>query len=51
MLRNKVLLLLIMISSLLSAQTDSLFNSKVEIKFNLTSALVLVPNIGVEVKL
>ena len=40
-----------MISSLLSAQTDSLFNSKVEIKFNLTSALVLVPNIGVEVKL
>ena len=51
MLRNKVLLLLIMISGLLSAQTDSLFNSKVEIKFNLTSALALVPNIGIEVKL
>ena len=51
MLRNKVLLLLIMISGLLSAQTDSLFNAKVEIKLNLTSALVLVPNIGIEVKL
>lgn len=51
MLRNKVLLLLIMISGLLSAQTDSLFNAKAEIKLNLTSALVLVPNIGIEVKL
>jgi len=40
-----------MISGLLSAQTDSLFNAKVEIKLNLTSALVLVPNIGIEVKL
>jgi len=51
MLRNKVLLLLIMISGLLSGQTDSLFNAKVELKLNLTSALILVPNIGIEVKL
>lgn len=40
-----------MLSSLLNAQNDSLFNTKVEIKLNLTSALVLVPNIGIEVKL
>ena len=40
-----------MVSGLLNAQNDSLFNSKVEIKLNLTSALVLVPNIGIEVKL
>jgi len=40
-----------MVSGLLNAQNDSLFNAKVEIKFNLTSALVLVPNIGIEVKL
>ena len=39
-----------MVSGLLSAQNDSLFNAKVEIKLNLTSALVLVPNIGIEVK-
>ena len=51
MFRNKGFILLIMISGLLSAQTDSLFNAKVEIKFNLTSALFLVPNIGIEVKL
>ena len=40
-----------MLSGLLNAQNDSLFNTKVEIKLNLTSALVLVPNIGIEVKL
>jgi len=40
-----------MVSGLLNAQNDSLFNAKVEIKLNLTSALVLVPNIGIEVKL
>lgn len=40
-----------MLSGLLNAQNDSLFNPKVEIKLNLTSALVLVPNIGIEVKL
>jgi len=40
-----------MISGLLSGQTDSLFNAKVELKLNLTSALILVPNIGIEVKL
>ena len=51
MFRNKVFLLLIMVSGLLNAQNDSLFNAKVEIKFNVTSALVLVPNIGIEVKL
>ena len=51
MFRNKVFLLLIIVSGLLNAQNDSLFNSKVEIKLNLTSALVLVPNIGIEVKL
>ena len=51
MFRNKLFLLLIMVSGLLNAQNDSLFNAKVEIKFNLTSALVLVPNIGIEVKL
>ena len=51
MFRNKVFLLLTMVSGLLNAQNDSLFNSKVEIKLNLTSALVLVPNIGIEVKL
>ncbi|SVC42390.1 uncharacterized protein METZ01_LOCUS295244, partial [marine metagenome] len=51
MFKNKFLLLSLIISGLLSAQTDSLFNAKVEIKLNLTSALVLVPNIGIEVKL
>jgi hypothetical protein len=51
MFRNKGFLLLMMVSGLLNAQNDSLFNSKVEIKLNLTSALVLVPNIGIEVKL
>ncbi|MFL2666416.1 MAG: DUF3575 domain-containing protein [Flavobacteriaceae bacterium] len=51
MFRKKLFLLLIMLSSLLNAQNDSLFNTKVEIKLNLTSALVLVPNIGIEVKL
>ena len=51
MFRNKGFLLLMMVSGLLNAQNDSLFNAKVEIKLNLTSALVLVPNIGIEVKL
>ena len=32
-------------------QNDSLFFSKAEIKLNVASALVMIPNIGVEVKL
>ena len=35
----------------MTAQSDSLFHSKAEIKFNLASALLLVPNIGIEVQL
>ena len=50
--RKKLLfLLLILLSGILNAQNDSLFNSKVEVKFNLTSALLLIPNIGIEVQL
>ena len=49
--KKSLFLLLILLSGILNAQNDSLFNSKVEIKFNLTSALLLVPNIGIEVQL
>ena len=51
MFRNKMFLLLMVVSGLVNAQNDSLFNAQVEIKLNLTSALVLVPNIGIEIKL
>lgn len=33
------------------AKTDSLFNNKAEIKINLLSALVMIPNIGIELKI
>ena len=42
---------LLLISGLLNAQTDSLFNTKVEFKFNLVSAILLTPNIGIEIQL
>ena len=42
---------LLLISGLLNAQTDSLFNTKVELKFNLVSAILLTPNIGIEIQL
>ena len=48
---KKIFLILVMISTIMTAQTDSLFHSKAEIKFNLASALLLVPNIGIEVQL
>jgi hypothetical protein len=51
MTKKSILLLLILLSGILNAQNDSLFNSKVEIKFNLFSALLLIPNIGIEVQL
>ena len=51
MFKKKICLFLLIISSLMTAQSDSLFHSKVEIKFNLASALLLVPNIGIEVQL
>lgn len=44
-------LFLLIGSGLMTAQSDSLFHSKAEIKFNLASALLLVPNIGIEVQL
>ena len=51
MFKKSFFILLILFSVILNAQTDSLFNSKAEIKFNLASALLLVPNIGIEVQL
>ena len=51
MTKKSLFLLLILISGILNAQNDSLFNSKVEIKFNLASTLLLIPNIGIEVLL
>ena len=51
MFSKKIFLILVMISTIMTAQTDSLFHSKAEIKFNLASALLLVPNIGIEVQL
>ena len=50
MFKKIIILLSLIISVLMTAQTDSLFHSKVEIKFNLASALLLVPNIGIEVQ-
>ena len=51
MFHKKIFLILVMVSGIMTAQTDSLFHSKAEIKFNLASALLLVPNIGIEVQL
>lgn len=51
MFKKTIFLLLTMFSTLSSAQNDSLFDAKAEIKLNLTSALLLVPNIGIEVQL
>ncbi|MDC0210630.1 DUF3575 domain-containing protein [Flavobacteriaceae bacterium] len=51
MFKKSIFLALVMISGLMTAQTDSLFHSKAEIKFNLASALLLIPNIGIEVQL
>jgi len=51
MFNKKIFLILLMVSGVMTAQTDSLFHSKAEIKFNLASALLLVPNIGIEVQL
>ena len=51
MYKNSSLILLILFSLILNAQNDSLNSSKVEIKFNLVSALIAVPNIGIEIKL
>ena len=51
MFKKKIILFSLIVSGLMSAQNDSLFNSKAEIKFNLASALLLVPNIGIEVQL
>jgi hypothetical protein len=51
MFNKKIFLILVMISAIMTAQSDSLFHSKAEIKFNLASALLLVPNIGIEVQL
>ena len=51
MFKKSIFLALVMISGLMTAQSDSLFHSKAEIKFNLASALLLVPNIGIEVQL
>ena len=51
MFKKTIFLILLMISGLMTAQSDSLFHSKAEIKFNLASALLLVPNIGIEVQL
>ena len=51
MFNKKIYLILVMVSGIMTAQTDSLFHSKAEIKFNLASALLLVPNIGIEVQL
>ena len=49
---KKIMFLFLLIGSgLMTAQSDSLFHSKAEIKFNLASALLLVPNIGIEVQL
>ena len=51
MFKKIILLLLLLIPAIITAQSDSLFHSKTEIKFNLASALLLVPNIGIEVQL
>lgn len=51
MLKKILFVLIIVNSGILTAQNDSLNKTKVEIKFNLVSALALVPNIGIEVEL
>ena len=51
MFKKTMFLFLLISSGLMTAQSDSLFHSKAEIKFNLASALLLVPNIGIEVQL
>ena len=51
MFKKTMFLILLFGSGLMTAQSDSLFHSKAEIKFNLASALLLVPNIGIEVQL
>ncbi len=35
----------------INAQNDSLYDNKVEIKFNIPAALAMIPNIGIEVRL
>ena len=50
MFKKTIFLILFLVPGLMSAQNDSLFHSKAEIKFNLASALLLVPNIGIEVQ-
>ena len=47
MLKKILFLLIIVNSGILTGQNDSLNKTKVEIKFNLVSALALVPNIGI----
>ena len=39
------------LQGLINAQNDSLFYNKVEVKLNIPAALVMIPNIGIEVKL
>ena len=51
MFKKTIFLFLLIGSGLMTAQSDSLFHSKAEVKFNLASALLLVPNIGIEVQL
>ena len=51
MFKKTMFLFLLIGSGLMTAQSDSLFHSKAEIKFNLASVLLLVPNIGIEVQL
>ena len=51
MFNKKIFLILVIISAKMTAQSDSLFYSKAEIKLNLISAMILIPNIGIEVKL
>ncbi len=50
MFRYMLFYVIVITSSMLTAQNDSLFFNKVEVKFNIPAALVLVPNIGIEVK-
>ena len=51
MIKKSIFLLFILFSGNLNAQNKSLFNSKAEVKFNLASALLLIPNIGIEIQL
>lgn len=51
MLRKLLIIFCIIFFGFLKGQNTEIFSSKAEIKFNLATALILTPNIGIEIQL